>query len=323
MKKTVCVVGILLAAMLLVPLSAMKKDTAPIFAAASKTEVNIPKAKDAVSDSFRVLDSASGNVTEMKSEDYIFGVVAAEMPALYNEEALKAQSVAAYTYACYKRAENSQKSYDISTDHTVDQSYISESAVRERWGDKADEYAEKIKKAIRDTSGYMITCKGAPILAVYHAISTGKTESAKNVWGGDYSYLKPVDSSGDLLSPNYASTVSLTAEETASKLSEICEVSGEAANYFGKSEKTESGNVKEISVCGKTVKGARIRSLLNLRSDAFDVKYEDGKFTFTVRGYGHGVGMSQYGADYMAKQGSDFKEILTHYYTDCTVERVK
>ena len=95
MKKTVCVVGILLAAMLLVPLSAMKKDTAPIFAAASKTEVNIPKAKDAVSDSFRVLDSASGNVTEMKSEDYIFGVVAAEMPALYNEEALKAQSVAA------------------------------------------------------------------------------------------------------------------------------------------------------------------------------------------------------------------------------------
>lgn len=323
MKKTVCVVGVLLAAMLLVPLSAMKRDPSPKTAAASKTVINIPKAKDAVSDSFRVLDSAGGTVTEMKCDDYIFGVVAAEMPALYDDEALKAQSVAAYTYACYKRAENAEKSYDISTDHTVDQSYISESAVRERWGDKADEYAEKIKKAIEETSGYMITFKGSPILSVYHAISTGKTESAKNVWGGDYSYLKPVDSSGDLLSENYTSTVSLTADEVSSKLSEICEVSGDADSYFGKSEKTESGNVKEISVCGKTVNGARIRSLFGLRSDSFEVKYEDGKFNFTVHGYGHGVGMSQYGADYMAKQGSDFKEILTHYYTDCAVEKVK
>lgn len=323
MKKTVCVVGVLLAAMLLVPLSAMKRDPSPKTAAASKTVINIPKAKDAVSDSFRVLDSDGGTVTEMKCDDYIFGVVAAEMPALYDDEALKAQSVAAYTYACYKRAENAEKSYDISTDHTVDQSYISESAVRERWGDKADEYAEKIKKAIEETSGYMITFKGSPILSVYHAISTGKTESAKNVWGGNYSYLKAVDSSGDLLSENYTSTVSLTADEVSSKLSEICEVSGDEGSYFGKSEKTESGNVKEISVCGKTVSGARIRSLFGLRSNSFDVKYEDGKFNFTVRGYGHGVGMSQYGADYMAKQGSDFKEILTHYYTDCAVEKVK
>ena len=168
----------------------------------------------------------------------------------------------------------------------------------------------------------MITYESKPITAVYHAISSGKTEDAKDIWGTEYPYLKPVSSEGDKLSKDYISEASFSVEELKSKLSSDAEFSSSPANFFGKISRTDSGVVKEIEVCGKALKGARIRTLLDLRSSNFEVKYEAEKFVFTVYGYGHGVGMSQNGANYMAKQGSDFKEILCHYYKDCKVEKV-
>ncbi len=319
MKKVVVFAVFLVGVILLLPLSqADNPDKAKAPSAVGESAV-LPDAKDAAAESFRICEMESDTVTVLSAEEYIFGVVAAEMPALYEPEALKAQAVAAYTYACYRRAGNSGKSYDLTTDPTLDQSYITEEQARARWGGKAEEYCQKIKSAVAETKGFLVTYDNKPILAVYHAISPGKTEDCQNVWGSDLPYLKPVASPGDTLSPQYVSTVTVTAKTLREKLGDECDFSGKEAAYFGKSEKTASGVVKQISVCGTPLKGARIRSLLDLRSSAFDVAYSDGGFTFTVYGYGHGVGMSQYGANAMAKQGSGFEEILTHYYTGCTV----
>lgn len=319
MKKVLSVGLAVLCVLMLAPLSVLGKGET---VATAGNITNVPKAEEAVSETFIVCNTETGENTEMSAEDYIFGVVAAEMPALYDEEALKAQAVAAYTYACYRKAENSEKSYDITNDHTTDQSYISEAEARERWGDNADTYAEKIKAAVKKTSGYMVTYEGKPALTVYHAISSGKTEAAENVWGKEYPYLVAADSTGDKLSPDYISVKTVSAEELTSAFSGEAEVSGEPADYFKDISKTDSGTVKTISFCGKELAGSKVRSLLDLRSTCFDVSFADGNFTFTVYGYGHGVGMSQYGADYMAKQGSNFKEILTCYYKGCKVEKV-
>ena len=320
MKKILCCGLIILSFMLILPLSVMKKPEAE----AAATSANAVSPKKEVSDTgiFRISDSKTGAVTEMKANEYIFGVVAAEMPALYNDEALKAQAVASYTFACYRRAENKDKEYDLSTDFNTDQSFITEEKAREKWGDKADEYCNKLKNAIEEVKNLAVTYDGKPILAVYHAVSSGKTEDCKNVWGGDYPYLKATASPGDTLAPDYISKATFSEEEVKKKLSEKCVISGEPTDYFKSLKRTSSGTVTSAEVCGSTLSGSEIRTLFSLRSSNFEVRCIDGEFCFTVYGYGHGVGMSQYGADYMAKQGSDFEEILLHYYSGCKVEKL-
>lgn len=240
MKKIFAIMFILLTVQLLIPLTAMRQSR-PQIAQVSGKVVNIPKAREAVADSFRVCDSETGEITELEAGEYIFGVVAAEMPALYEVEALKAQAVAAYTYACYRRAENYGKNYDITTDHTTDQSFITKAAAAEKWGEKADEYTKKIEDAVKAVEGYMVTVGGKPALTVYHAISSGKTEAAKNVWGKDIDCLQPVDSPGDKLSPDYLTTVNFSSEEVKAKLSDICELGDSPAGWFGESKKHRFG----------------------------------------------------------------------------------
>lgn len=323
MKKVLFVSLFTAAVMLLLPLSIMKKSIPSILTTAIQNGETGQKEIKNGSTSFKVCNSESGEITEIDTQDYIFSVVAAEMPALYEEEALKAQAVAAYTFALSRKVENSDKTYDITTDHTVDQSYITEQQARDKWGDNADEYTEKIKKAIEEVSDYVITYDGNVITSVYHAISGGKTEDSKNVWGISLPYLKPVSSEGDKLSSDYKTEVSFTTEEMKEKLSDEFEPADSDENFFSDIKRTDSGTVTGIKVCGKEITGARLRSILDLRSSNFEVNYSDGKYTFTVYGYGHCVGMSQNGANYMAKQGSDFKEILTHYYTGCKIEKLK
>lgn len=321
MKKILFIAFFISAVMVLLPLSKLENSPSVISASAVKSdEIKIHKQQ---STSFKVYITEEEKTVEIDTQDYIFGVVAAEMPALYETEALKAQAVAAFTFACRRKYENSDKEYDITNDHTTDQSYITKAQAKERWGEKADEYIKKIEDAVSETSGYIITHDNSPITAVYHAISSGKTESAENIWDADISYLVPVSSEGDKLANNYISEVILTKEELSEKLSSKTALSGEPNNFFNSFERTQSGTVLRVDVCGNKLKGSEIRSLLNLRSSNFSVEFKDEKFVFSVYGYGHGVGMSQNGANYMAKQGCSFKEILTHYYTGCAVEKVK
>ncbi|MBE6781345.1 MAG: stage II sporulation protein D [Ruminococcaceae bacterium] len=268
----------------------------------------------------KVLMSDTKEITEFSLEDYLFGVVAAEMPALYEEDALKAQTVAAYTYFLRKKESNAQQDYDITDDYTVDQAFVTPEEARKKWSDSAETYERKIRNAVLDVMYKKLTYDSKLAATVYHAISFGVTENASEVWGGQYPYLVSVDSSFDKLADNYLSTVNLTSEELKTALSGKAEVKSLTENCVSDIKRTKAGSVKSVSISGVSVSGSDIRKALELRSSDFDVSFADGVYTFTVRGYGHFIGMSQNGANYMAKQGKNWQEILLHYYPGCKIE---
>ena len=313
--------------MLLIPFSMLEAGTGkaietmkpvPLTAETNLVTQNSEKAEETI-DYFRVYNHETKKIIKMKSEDYIFGVVSAEMPALYEEEALKAQAVAAYTYACFNRKNNANKDYDVSTDYNVSQSFLAEEKLNEKWGSKTEEYKAKIRKAINESSGYVIKYNDEIILSVYHAISPSKTENSENVWGKAYPYLKSVDSSFDTKAENFSTKAEFTQKELEEKLGDKIKKGFSPKDYFGDVSLSKTGLVKEIQICDKKYKGSEIREIFDLRSSNFTVEYKEGKFIFTVCGYGHGVGMSQFGANELAKEGKNFKEILEYYYTDCKV----
>ena len=312
--------------MLLLPLSTIKNSgkitISQTVNGQTNTEIKTEtKTETDSAQSFLVLNSKTNEISEISYEEYVFGVVAAEMPALYEEEALKAQSVAAYTYALRKKELNKSQKYDISNDFSIDQSYITKSEAKEKWGEKAEEYIEKIEKAVKDTAGYTVTYNGQLANTVYHALSCGKTENCKDVWGTDIEYLRSVSSDWDKQAANWKTTQKFSAEELCEKFKDYVTITETEDNIFGKSVVSENGSVKTIEILGKEIEGETVRDLLQLRSQNFKVKKTDEGYTFTVLGYGHGVGMSQYGANVMAQQGSNFKEILTHYYKGCKIEK--
>ncbi len=319
MKKIYLVsIFILTLAMLFFPMAAGGVGKAPADSPVMG-ETLFPKAENESVGTVRVLMHESGEIKEMPFEDYLFSVVAAEMPALYETEALKAQTVAAYTYALYK-AEHSDNDYDITDDSKTDQAFITVSEAESRWGENFSVYEEKIRSAVKSVLGEKITYDKKVILAAYHAISSGTTEDAADFWGNNYNYLKSVESEGDRLSPNYLTTAEFSESELAEKLKDSVTLSGDAAGWFSEVSRTAAGGVREITVGGKKLSGGEVRKALALRSPCFEVSYKDGRFTFTVRGYGHGMGMSQYGANYLSQQGKTYKEILLHYYTGCNIE---
>ena len=264
--------------------------------------------------------SADSKTAEYSLEDYLFGVVSAEMPALYEEEALKAQAVAAYTYYLVRKEGNAEKEYDITDDYSVDQAFISPEKARAKWGDDASKYEAKIREAVRSVLGKRVTYQGKNATTLYHAISYGTTEAAFEVWEGDYPYLVSVDSSFDKLNDNYIVTTTIEAQSVKEKLSSVVTLQSVTENCFGKATRTEAGGVKNIIVSGVEVSGSKIRKALGLRSANFEVFFKDGKYSFTTKGYGHSIGMSQYGANYLALQGKNWEEILLHYYTGCKIQ---
>ena len=305
------ILAVIMASMLFLPLAA----TALPATQGNTTLTVAPQTEDAVR-----LKTEAG-ITEIETDEYLVGVVAAEMPAEYTEEALKAQAVAARTFLNYKKAQNAKEDYDITADESTDQDFLSEEQLKEKWGDNFGKNLEKIEAVVKATQDEMIFYENKPIMAVYHAVSSGKTETAANVWGEDYPYLTVTDSIGDLLCPDYLSTVKVSVEDFKKGMSSLVELSGEAKGWLGKSESTESGTVSKITLGGKEFKGSDLREKFSLKSSSFDLTFDGTSFIFTVRGYGHGVGMSQYGANYMAQQGSDYKEILSWYYKDCEIKK--
>lgn len=283
-------------------------------------------------DTFKVLISATGEVLTLSEIDYIRGVVSAEMPAVYNTEALKAQAVTAFTYAYVKRSEErlkptaDLKGADISDNTKSHQGYVTDEQCRAKWGEKAEQYIKKVKDAVTEVCGNIITYKNVPILAAYHAMSTGNTESAKVVWGNEVPYLQSVPSPGDMLSPSYINVAKIPTDQFKTAMAELqlTEFSDKPEEWIKNIQVSAAKTVTSIEVCGQNFRGGQIRSALGLRSSSFDVVYKkDGNLEFTVYGFGHGVGLSQYGADYMARQGSSWQEIICHYYTGVEIENLK
>lgn len=263
-----------------------------------------------------------GGTTEtMGLEDYLWGVLAAEMPASFQEEALKAQAVAARTYTLYHLAhpKEAHPEADVCTDYACCQAWISREDRLAQWPEEEEQScADRITAALEATQGQVLTWEGEPILAVFHASSAGKTRSAQAVWGRSVPYLVSVDSpEGEGDAPNYYSVVTLAAQEFSDLFLAAypaADLSGPCESWFSPPETDDSGAPAAFTVGGVTVTAQQLRSLCGLRSATFEVECGEDKVTFYVTGYGHGVGMSQYGANVLAEQGMDYAEILAHYY---------
>ena len=195
---------------------------------------------------------------------------------------------------------------------------MTEEMARERYGDQFELYWSKICEAADSTLGYVLTYDGQPILAAYHSTSNGETEDAVNVWSASVPYLVPVESEGDLLAPDFATTETFTPKEVRALFSTAypsLTFPTSQEDWFVVKERSDSGYVTQIQVGDQILHGKEVRQVLGLKSSDFTVSFQNGTFAFQVEGYGHGVGLSQYGADYMARQGATFDEILTHYFT--------
>lgn len=264
-------------------------------------------------------------VEPMDLNQYLWGVVAAEMPASFEQEALRAQAVAARTYALHKAggAVNHPEA-DLCTNYACCQAWISRDAARSNWGENADAYSEKITDAVAATDGQVILYEGSLITAVFHSSSGAGTQDAVEVWGNDVPYLHSVSSPEGEEVPNYHSEVTLSAQEFKDKFlaahPEAVLEGEDPAAWIGACVVNDAGSVHSLNIAGITLTGAQARTIFGLRSAAFTVSADNGQVTFSVTGFGHGVGMSQYGANAMAKEGKSYLDILQHYYTGVSVE---
>lgn len=262
----------------------------------------------------------------MNIEDYLTGVLCAEMPASFEKEALKAQAVAARSYAVYRIENQSADHPDaaVCTDFAHCKAYKKIENAQKDWGSDSDKYTEKIKQAVDETEGEILTYNGEVALAVFHSQSGGgRTENSSDVWGGDVPYLVSVESHGEENAPNFYSSVVVTFEEFKEKiLAQNAQAKVATPQDIGESKISEGGSVKSITIGGIVFSGREIRTLFNLRSSCFKIFADEKSVRFEVTGYGHGVGMSQYGANTMAKEGFGYKEILTHYYSGTQIEGV-
>ena len=268
-----------------------------------------------------------GDTTEqMTLERYLTGVVRGEMPASFEMEALRAQAAAERSYVYYQLAAGRKDAHpdaDFCTDHTCCSAYLSETAAREKWGGDFAPWNTRVEQAVSDTDGQVVLYNGRPILAVFHSSSAGRTAAAGDVWSGDLPYLVSVDSpEGEETVPNYYSTVTFTAAEAKEKLLAAhpeLKLSGTPDRWFGAAAENDSGRVETVSVGGTDIEGTELRRIFGLRSACFTVAADSESVTFRVTGYGHGVGMSQYGANQLAREGKTWQEILEWYYTGATV----
>lgn len=260
--------------------------------------------KDQKEDKSITIISEEKERTSLDIEDYIIGVVACEMPALYHEEALKAQAVASRTYAYYL-LENNQDT--VLTD-TTDQCYINLSEMQEKWASKYDEYYKKISEVVKSTKKIVMNKDNILFKSFYFSTSNGRTLDSIAVF--KEGNLTSVSSDWDKDSKDYEKEITLIKDELVKKLGNFSNIKINARD--------ETHHVLEVLVDNKKYTGIEFRKLLNLRSTDFDISIDSNTYTIKTRGYGHGVGMSQYGANYLAKSGKSYKDILKYYYNDIT-----
>ena len=266
-------------------------------------------------DTVRLLLSDSGETLTLSLRDYVAGATAAEMPVSFDRQALCAQALASLTYALYRQAHPPESQPDgtpLTDDPAECQAFWTVEEMRERWGDDFEENYDKILSAVDEVIGYEITYEEEPAAAAFHAVSPGRTESAENVWGDEIPYLISVESEGDSVSPKFRSALTVNAKEFGAKLG--LETEDPPEEWLGDTEYTEAGTLLAVQIGGKTFTGQELRRIFDLQSAAFTVSFDGTAFTFDVKGWGHGVGLSQYGADYLARHGMTWREIIAHYY---------
>lgn len=274
-----------------------------------------------------LLHKKTNKIEKIPLDEYLYGVVSAEMPASFEEEALKAQAVVARTYTIYKIKNSKNKHGDaqICDDSTCCQAWISKEDRMQKWKEEERESNwNKIVNAVNNTQGKIITYNGEPIDAFFHSNSGGKTEIPVNVWGGTgFPYLQVVESSGEENYNQYNSEVTISKKDFENKIKEKYndfKIDFKNKDCIKIKDYTEGGRVKNIQIGNKTLSGVEVRTLFNLKSANFEFTINENDIKFTVKGYGHGIGMSQTGADSMAKKGSSYEDIIHHFYTGVEIK---
>ena len=276
----------------------------------------------------KLLHTSTGEVEELDLDTYLLGVVSSEMPASFEEEALKAQSLVARTYTIFKIANGSKhENADICDDSKCCQAWISKEERLNKWNENDRETNwTKIENAVNATKGKIVTYEGKPINAFFHSNSGGVTDTATNVWGGtNYPYLQAVETSGEDAYSQYASEVLVSKEEFISKIKELHSdfiIDFNLDNQIEVLEYTDGDRIKTIRIGNLNLSGVEIRTIFGLKSARFQIIIEEENIRFNVIGYGHGVGMSQTGADSLAKQGKNCEEIIKHYYTGVEINNI-
>lgn len=263
----------------------------------------------------KVKDNIDNSIDTYPIEEYIIGVIAGEMPASFNEEALKAQAIAARTFAYYMIS-ISDKDYDLTND-TTSQVHITKEQMKINWQDDYDIYLDKLTNIVKETKDMVMTYDNEIIASFYYSMSNGYTENAKEVFGIDKAYLTTVESKEDTNNSNYEITKIISKNEFCVGLSLECD-----AINISNVTLTPSNRVSTININNMIYTGTEIRNLLNLRSTDFTIELEDDNVYITTKGFGHGVGMSQYGAQMMAEEGSSYEEILKHYYQNIEIKNI-
>lgn len=336
MQKLTIYILLLILISFLIPIIFTKKfgedkQTSSVTEHIDNKEENIPKVEEPSYDykkynTVKVLHTKTNNIEEINLDEYLYGVVSAEMPASFEKEALKAQSIVARTYTIYKIIHNGGKheGADICDDSNCCQAWISREDRLSKWEEiERESNWNKIVQAVNETKGKIITYNGEPINAFFHSNSGGSTEAPINVWGGSgYPYLQTVETSGEDSYTQYKSEVIISKEALVNKMKEKYKdfsINFEEENAIQILEYTEGKRVKTIKIGNKNLSGVEVRSIFTLKSANFEVNIEDNNIKFSVIGYGHGVGMSQTGADSLAKQGKTCEEIIIHFYTGVAV----
>ncbi len=341
-RKVICSIAafVIMALLPLLSLGSIEKDALPVYEDASAEESSVSRSSPAPEDKpddtskdenapsdeqyFKILDTSSGKIITVDDREFCCGALGYEMAPLYEIEALKAQCVACYTHFCLMREKQRSspdpelKGADISADLSANQVWLSDEAMKKKWGELYTRSRKRIDQAVDECFGEVLCDdKGKLIDATYFALSSGNTENAKDIFGFDSPYLRAAPSPFDLKAPDQRTETAVSAEELCSALTSLKKdftLPDEKGSRIGEPERTKSGTVLKITIGDQEFTGAQIREVLNLRSANFDISDEGDNFVFTVNGYGHGVGLSQYGANAMAQQGADYKEILHHYY---------
>lgn len=273
----------------------------------------------------KILHVENGEVEKINLDTYLLGVVASEMPVNFDIEALKAQAVVARTYTIYQIEHGGKHGElaDICDSSTCCQAWISKENRMARWEENERESNwEKIEKAVNETAGKLILYEGKPINALFHSNSGGKTEVALDVWGGDYPYFQSIETFGEENYTSYKSEAEFSRDELIKIMHEKYDdfyINFDDTDCIKIIDYTNSGRVKTIQIGNKVISGVDARILFNLKSTNFDFNIIDNKIIFYVIGYGHGVGLSQCGSDYLAKNGKKFDEIIKYYYKNVEI----
>ena len=267
------------------------------------------------SKSFTVFDVSSKKIITLTPREYLIGALFAEIDPSYSIEALKAQTVICYTNALFSK-QNSKSSYDFEIDISQSTLYLDEKAAKKKYGENYDSLREKISSVVDLVYEKAITYESNLVLLPYFACSNGITEDAKNVWGQSIEYLRAVESPGDVLNPNLKSVYTFSLEMVRQIVKEKynLDLPENLAESISIKSRSESETVTTCELGSLTMTGQNFRALFGLCSANFDLVLEESELKIICYGSGHCVGMSQYGADFMARQGSSYIEILEHYY---------